>query len=103
MIHASKTLTTRRLWWWWWWWWYIPTAHINHIRKVAGVNHVGIGSDFDGVNRSVLWLKPCHRSILKDSDDGKLQIKLSCCSSLSHHLVFRRTGALSNVPSEQAW
>jgi membrane dipeptidase len=28
-------------------------AHINHIRTVAGVDHVGIGSDFDGVDRSV--------------------------------------------------
>lgn len=24
--------------------------HIDHIRKVAGVNHVGIGSDFDGTD-----------------------------------------------------
>ena len=24
-------------------------AHINHIRKVAGVDHVGIGADFCGV------------------------------------------------------
>lgn len=24
--------------------------HIDHIKKVAGVNHVGIGSDFDGVD-----------------------------------------------------
>ena len=24
-------------------------AHIDHIRKVAGINHVGLGSDFDGV------------------------------------------------------
>ena len=24
--------------------------HIEHIRKVAGVDHVGIGSDFDGIN-----------------------------------------------------
>ncbi|HJR35658.1 MAG TPA: dipeptidase [Gemmatimonadales bacterium] len=23
--------------------------HIDHVRKVAGVNHVGIGSDFDGI------------------------------------------------------
>jgi membrane dipeptidase len=28
-------------------------AHINHIRTVAGVDHVGIGSDYDGVDRSV--------------------------------------------------
>lgn len=25
--------------------------HIEHIIKVAGINHVGIGSDFDGVPR----------------------------------------------------
>ena len=24
--------------------------HIEHIRKVAGIDHVGIGSDFDGVD-----------------------------------------------------
>ena len=24
--------------------------HIDHIRKIAGIDHVGIGSDFDGVN-----------------------------------------------------
>ena len=23
--------------------------HIDHIRKVAGVDHVGLGSDFDGI------------------------------------------------------
>lgn len=25
-------------------------AHIEHIRKVAGVDHVGIGAGFDGIN-----------------------------------------------------
>jgi membrane dipeptidase len=25
--------------------------HIDHVRKVAGVDHVGIGSDFDGIGR----------------------------------------------------
>jgi membrane dipeptidase len=25
--------------------------HIDHIAKVAGIDHVGIGSDFDGINR----------------------------------------------------
>jgi membrane dipeptidase len=25
--------------------------HIDHIRKVAGIDHVGIGSDFDGISR----------------------------------------------------
>ncbi len=24
--------------------------HIEHVRRVAGVNHVGIGSDFDGIS-----------------------------------------------------
>jgi len=24
--------------------------HIDHVTKVAGVDHVGLGSDFDGVN-----------------------------------------------------
>ena len=23
--------------------------HIDHIRKVAGIDHIGIGSDFDGI------------------------------------------------------
>ena len=26
--------------------------HIDHVRKVAGVNHVGIGSDFDGITET---------------------------------------------------
>lgn len=25
-------------------------AHIQHIREVAGVDHVGIGAGFDGIN-----------------------------------------------------
>jgi membrane dipeptidase len=25
-------------------------AHIEHVRKVAGIDHVGIGSDFDGIS-----------------------------------------------------
>ncbi|XP_021925025.1 dipeptidase 1-like [Zootermopsis nevadensis] len=32
-------------------------AHINHIRKVAGVNHVGIGSDYDGVDSMPVGLE----------------------------------------------
>ena len=24
--------------------------HIDHVRKVAGIDHVGIGSDFDGID-----------------------------------------------------
>lgn len=25
-------------------------AHLNHIRKVAGIDHVGIGASYDGIN-----------------------------------------------------
>ena len=25
-------------------------AHINHVRDVAGIDHVGIGASYDGIN-----------------------------------------------------
>jgi membrane dipeptidase len=31
--------------------------HIDHIRRVAGVNHVGIGGDFDGIDEVVVGLE----------------------------------------------
>jgi membrane dipeptidase len=31
--------------------------HIDHIRKVAGIDHVGIGSDFDGYSGAVEGLE----------------------------------------------
>jgi membrane dipeptidase len=31
--------------------------HIEHIRKVAGIDHVGIGSDFDGISEVVVGLE----------------------------------------------
>lgn len=31
--------------------------HIEHIRRVAGVNHVGIGGDFDGISEVILGLE----------------------------------------------
>ncbi len=31
--------------------------HIDHIRSVAGINHVGIGGDFDGISEVVLGLE----------------------------------------------
>ena len=27
--------------------------HIDHIRKIAGIDHIGIGSDFDGITQKV--------------------------------------------------
>ena len=31
--------------------------HIQHVRQVAGVDHVGIGSDFDGITENVVGLE----------------------------------------------
>jgi membrane dipeptidase len=31
--------------------------HIDHIRRVAGVDHVGLGSDFDGISSVPLGLE----------------------------------------------
>ena len=31
--------------------------HIDHVRKVAGVDHVGIGADFDGISETVQGLE----------------------------------------------
>jgi len=31
--------------------------HIEHARSVAGVDHIGIGSDFDGIDEVVLGLE----------------------------------------------
>jgi membrane dipeptidase len=31
--------------------------HIEHVRKVAGIDHVGIGSDFDGISETIVGLE----------------------------------------------
>ncbi|XP_063584678.1 dipeptidase 1-like [Penaeus indicus] len=31
--------------------------HINHIREIAGIDHVGIGADFDGINKTPVGLE----------------------------------------------
>lgn len=41
------------------------TAHINHIRDVAGVDHVGIGAGYDGIN---LWVLITYRLRLMYSE-----------------------------------
>jgi membrane dipeptidase len=33
--------------------WDAIVAHIDHIAKVAGVDHVGLGSDFDGATMPI--------------------------------------------------
>jgi membrane dipeptidase len=35
--------------------------HVEHVRKVAGVDHVGIGSDFDGIDRGPEGLEDVSR------------------------------------------
>jgi membrane dipeptidase len=35
--------------------------HIDHIRNVAGVDHVGIGSDFDGIEETPQGLEGVDR------------------------------------------
>jgi membrane dipeptidase len=35
--------------------------HIDHVRKVAGVDHVGIGSDFDGIDSTPEGLEDVSR------------------------------------------
>lgn len=29
---------------------FVSAAHINHIREVAGVDNVGLGAGYDGIN-----------------------------------------------------
>jgi membrane dipeptidase len=31
--------------------------HIEHVRKIAGIDHVGIGSDFDGMPNKIKGLE----------------------------------------------
>ncbi|XP_059089019.1 uncharacterized protein LOC131885096 isoform X2 [Tigriopus californicus] len=36
-------------------------AHLNHIRKVAGIDHVGIGASYDGINSTPAGLEDVSR------------------------------------------
>ena len=42
--------------------------HIDHLRKVAGIDHVGIGSDFDGFHGSTKGLEDvsCYPALLAE-------------------------------------
>jgi len=31
--------------------------HIDHIRKVAGIDHIGLGGDFDGITQTIVGLE----------------------------------------------
>lgn len=49
-------------------------AHINHIREVAGVDHVGIGADYNGVTKTPVGLEDVSKypnlfaALLEDSN-----------------------------------
>jgi microsomal dipeptidase-like Zn-dependent dipeptidase len=34
---------------------FIYSAHINHIRNIAGIESIGIGGDYDGIVEYVLY------------------------------------------------
>lgn len=36
--------------------------HIEHIRDVIGADHIGIGGDYDGVDRQDIYTKNHHNS-----------------------------------------
>lgn len=40
---------------------HIVVDHIEHVIKVAGIDHVGIGSDYDGINRTPVGLEDVSR------------------------------------------
>jgi membrane dipeptidase len=42
--------------------------HIDHIRKIAGIDHVGIGSDFDGYRGACVGLEDvsCYPALLAE-------------------------------------
>lgn len=43
-------------------------GHIDHVRKVAGIDHVGIGSDFDGFDGATIGLEDvsCYPALLAE-------------------------------------
>jgi membrane dipeptidase len=42
--------------------------HIDHIRKVAGIDHVGLGSDFDGIDSTPVGLEDvsCYPALISE-------------------------------------
>ncbi|KAL1129127.1 hypothetical protein AAG570_013658, partial [Ranatra chinensis] len=56
-------------------------AHINHIRKVAGEDHVGIGAGYDGINKTPVGLEDVSgypellAALLADPSWNEMQLK----------------------------
>lgn len=55
------------------------TVHINHIRDVAGIDHVGIGAGYDGVNRWVCSIFLCLLLLLYHQVLCVLKCCIPCC------------------------
>ena len=62
--------------------------HIDHIRKVAGIDHIGLGGDFDGIESVVQGLEDVStypaliaellRRGYKDDEIRKITDRTSC-------------------------
>ncbi|XP_065214337.1 dipeptidase 1-like isoform X3 [Planococcus citri] len=56
-------------------------AHINHIRNIAGEDHIGLGSGYDGINHTTRGLEDVSHypdlltTLLRDHDWNETQIK----------------------------
>ena len=48
--------------------------HIDHIRKVAGIDHIGLGGDFDGITQVVAGSRRCVE--VSGPDRGALEARL---------------------------
>jgi membrane dipeptidase len=86
--------------------------HIEHIRKVAGVDHVGLGSDFDGIDSTITGLDSVDKfpALLVElarrgwSDDelsklagGNVLRVMGQAESVSHRLRSRRPASQATI------
>jgi membrane dipeptidase len=86
--------------------------HIEHIRNVAGVDHVGLGSDFDGIDTTIVGLDSVDKfpALLAElvrrgwSDDelsrlagGNVLRVMGQAESVSHQLRSRRPASQATI------
>jgi membrane dipeptidase len=86
--------------------------HIDHVRKIAGVEHVGLGSDFDGIDQTVSGLDSVDRypALLLElarrgwSDDdlgrlagGNILRVMTQAEAVSHQLQARRSASQATL------
>lgn len=64
-------------------------AHINHIRGIAGVDSVGLGAGYDGIN---LWVNNffiSHRALKLLMSNGKILLWLTLHIHVTFFLIIR--------------